>query len=134
MIFEVYKGTNEQAESTLSDAESILKSYLEERLYIFPINRLRVRSNYCDNPAEVSIDVELDTSIGSELIYNRIIAKFFKHLHIDLVTLENKGDTSNFGYFFFGETVLLGYRCSFFVDVPRENYIPVNTCSTDSEW
>ncbi|GMT49752.1 MAG: hypothetical protein IEMM0008_1291 [bacterium] len=123
MIFEVYNSVNEFPEKHLTDEENSLERSLKVWLTPFPVHRVRVRKNYSANKNEIGIDVELDSTLTSEQIYNKIVYRIFKTLHIDLITLENNGNRSNFPYFFYGEKIILNYKCSFFIDVPNKSYL-----------
>ncbi len=122
MIFEIYNGVNENPEMLFEYKERMLEVYLKEILLSFPINRIRIRKNYSNNYKEISIDIELDSTITSEKIYNKIVYRIFKTLDIDLITLQNNGNLSNFNYYFYGEKNYLEYECSIFIDVPKKAY------------
>ncbi len=123
MIFEVYDSVNEIPEKQLSDDEMGLERSLRVWLTPFPVHRVRVRKNYSASQYEISIDIELDSTLTSEQIYNKIVYRIFKTLHMDLITLENNGNRSNFPYFFYGEKMIFDYNCSFFIDVPSKAYL-----------
>lgn len=122
MIFEIYDGINELPEIKLSAQEIKLDNFLRESLISFPIHRIRVRKNYSDKEKEISIDVEIDSTLTSEKIYNKIVYRIFKTLQIDLITLQNNSNYSNFPYFFYGEKVIFDYFCSIFIDAPKKAY------------
>jgi hypothetical protein len=122
MIFQVYNGISEIPEAILTQEELKFKPYLKELLFTFPIHRIRVRKNYSNNKYNIGIDIELDSTLSSELIYNKIANRIFKKLNIDIVTLENYNRRSNFSYFFYGEADILDYNCSFFIDSPKKPY------------
>jgi len=122
MIFEIYNGVSDLPERELTDEENELHLHLLECLTPFPVHRIRIRKNYSVNINEISIDVELDSTLTSEKIYNKIVSRVFKALDIDLITLQNNGNFSNFPYFFYGEKKLFDYQCSIFLDVPKKTY------------
>ncbi|MDH5682323.1 MAG: hypothetical protein OEZ36_12085 [Spirochaetota bacterium] len=127
MIFEIYDGVCETAETNLNKQEKELEHSLKKWLTPFPVHRVRIRKNYSQNTDEISVDIELDSTLTSEKIYNKIVYRVFKVLQIDLITLQNNGNYSNFPYFFYGEKVINKYRCSIFIDVPSRAYIVENS-------
>jgi len=123
MIFEIYNAVNENPEIELTLKEKKLESFLKVCLTPFPIHRIRIRKNYSHNESEISLDIELDSTLTSEKFYNKIVYRIFKTLEIDPITLQNNGDKSNFPYFFFGEKNIFDYNCSVFIDVPSKAYL-----------
>jgi len=122
MIFEFYDELSEKPENIINEDEIILRNYFIKTLETFPINRIRIRKNYSRNPFEISMDIEFDSIICNDKIYNKIVSKLFYLLDTDMVTLENQSGNSNFPYFFYGEKDLFDYHIIIFVDVPKENY------------
>ncbi len=122
MIFQVYNGVSEVPEFKLTKKELKFKPYLEELLFIFPIHRIRIRKNFSNNDYNIGIDIELDSTLSSEILYNKIADRIFKKLSISIVTMENYDNRSNFSYFFYGEGKILDYHCSFFIDSPKKPY------------
>lgn len=123
MIFEIYDGVNENPEIQYTESETKLEMQLIDWLIPFPIHRVRVRKNYSIQDNEISLDIELDSTLTSEKIYNQIVYRIFKTLEIDLITLQNNSKASNFSYFFYGEKNILNFNCSIFIDVPKKAYI-----------
>ncbi len=113
---------NEHPESIYSPEERILEDYLSNTLTPFPIHRIRVRKNYSTNQDEISLDIELDSTLVSEKLYNKIVYRIFKAMEIDMITLQNHGNYSNFPYFFYGEKSIAIFKCSIFIDVPSKAY------------
>jgi hypothetical protein len=133
MFFEVYSGVSDLPEKKLSFGETQLRDFLNKQLIAFPINRVKLRKNYSENSFKITLDIELDSILTSERLFNSITFRLFKALNVKKVTIENSDGFSNFKYFFYGENTILDYHCSMFVDIPIKAYMPQRKVKHNSQ-